>query len=55
MSIKGSWRRPKQITSAEEDLRWKLLEGEISVRTFNRKYAKLRRDGLLRRSGRVLK
>jgi len=55
MSIKGSWKRPRQITSAEERLRFDLFFGLITLGTFNRKYAKLKREGLLRRSGRVLK
>ncbi len=52
---KGSSRRPRSITPAEEDLRWELVKGEISLAIFNRRYGKLRRDGLLRRNGRVLK
>ena len=52
---KGSKRRPRQITSAEEDLRWAYFNGRIGYTTYKRKYAKLRRVGLLRRSGRVLK
>lgn len=52
---KGSGRRPKQITSAESDLRWELKEGKISRVVFNRRFAKLKRAGLLRRSGVVLK
>lgn len=52
---KGSLRRRSQITSAEEGLRWQLIDGQITLATFNRRYAKLKREGLLRRSGRVLK
>ena len=52
---KGSSRRPSQITSAEEDLRWQLIAGQITLATFNRRYTKLKRVGLLRRSGRVLR
>ncbi len=52
---KGSGRRPKQITSAEEDLRWALFGGAMTLATFVQRYNKLKQDGLLRRSGRVLK
>lgn len=53
MSIKGSWRRPRQISQEEDSLRWMLIDGQISLATFNRRFAKLKRAGLLRRSGRV--
>lgn len=54
MGIKGSWKRPRTITKEEEDLRWLLIDGELSEATFNRRYAKLKRAGLIRRSGQIL-
>ena len=55
MGIKGSWKRPRSITREEEDLRWELAEKHISYNTYSRRYNELKRLGLLRRSGRVLK
>lgn len=55
MSIKGSWRRPRSITREEEDLRADFFFGKISLATFGRRYAELKRQGLIRRSGRVIK
>lgn len=52
---KGSWKRPKSITSAEENLRWDLFRGEITSNAFNKKYKLLKRKGLIKRDGRVLK
>lgn len=52
---KGSWRRPRSITRQEEDLRQRYFLGQISLETFEREYAKLKRRGLIRRSGRVIK
>ena len=52
---KGSRMRPKQITSAEEGLRWDLALGRITKRTYLRRYATLKKNGLIRRSGKVLK
>lgn len=55
MGIKGSWRRPRQITREEESLRTDYLYGKISMAVFDLRYAKLKRAGLIRRSGRVMK
>ena len=55
MSIKGSWRRPSQITRAEKELREEYAEGKISRQKFDRAFAKLKKLGLIQRSGRVLK
>ena len=55
MGIKGSWRRPRGTTREEEDLRALFFEGKISRKTFDRRYAELKRKGLIQRSGRVLK
>lgn len=52
---KGSKRRLRQVSQEEESLRWMLIDGQISLATFNQRYAELKREGLLRRSGRVLK
>lgn len=55
MGIKGSWRRPRSITREEEDLRDDYAQGKISRETFDSKYEELKRQGLIRRSGRVIK
>ena len=39
---KGSGRRPRQISLEENDLRWDLKEGKISLRTFNRRLKKIK-------------
>jgi len=52
---KGDKPRPKSITRAEEELRWEFANHKISRRTFDKEYAKLKRIGLIQRSGRVLK
>lgn len=55
MSIKGSWRRARSITREEEELRMYYAFGRISLATYNRRYAELKRVGLIRRSGQVMK
>ena len=55
MSIKGSWRRKRSITREEEELRIDYSLGLISLATYNRRYAKLKRARLIQRNGRVLK
>lgn len=55
MSVKGSWKRPQTVTRAELDLRHLYAESKISLAVFNRRYDKLKRAGLIKRSGRVLK
>ena len=52
---KGSAIRPKQITSAEQDLRWDYFQGRITKGTYLRRFTELKRNGLIRRSGKVLK
>jgi uncharacterized membrane protein len=52
---KGSKRRPRTVSRAEEDLRWAYATGEINHIEFITCYAMLKQDGLIRRSGRVLK
>lgn len=52
---KGDRPRPKSITREEEELRKDYAFGWISLATFNRRFAKLKRAGLIQRSGVVLK
>lgn len=52
---KGSWKRPSQTSCEEEDLRWLYFKGKISLATFNRRYKKLKQDGLITRSGKVVR
>lgn len=52
---KGSKPRPRQITREEESLRTDFFFGKICRATYSRKYATLKRRGLIRRSGRVIK
>ncbi|GAG87676.1 unnamed protein product [marine sediment metagenome] len=52
---KGSWKRPRSISREEEDLRWAYAQGNMTYAYFRRRYADLKRAGLIRRSGRVLK
>lgn len=52
---KGSKPRPQSVSREELDLRWELAEGKITKFTFNNRYAKLKRDGLIRRSGKIIK
>jgi len=51
---KGSRPRPQTITREEADLRWLLIKGVITIATFNKRYEELKRQGLIRRSGRVV-
>ena len=55
MSIKGDWRRSRTITKEEEDLRWDYMNGRIGYSTYKRRYAKLKKLGLIQRSGRIIK
>ena len=52
---KGSKPRPRSITREEEELRIDYSLGLISLATYNRRYVKLMRAGLIQRSGRVIK
>ena len=52
---KGSKPRPRSITRAEEELRWEYSLGKISRRKFDREFAQLKKIGLIRRNGRVLR
>ena len=44
MAGKGSKRRPALISCAEEDLRWQLVQGEITYREFYKTMCKLDPD-----------
>ena len=55
MSVKGTWPRPDQTTREEQELRYLYRVGEISLATFNRRYRKLKQDGLITRSGKVVR
>lgn len=55
MGIKGSWRRPRSTTRQEEELRDDLYRGRITERTFTVRFNKLRRKGLIKRDGVVVK
>ena len=55
MSTKGDWPRPDQTTREEQELRYLYRVGEISLATFNRRYKKLKQDGLITRSGKVVR
>jgi len=52
---KGCWKRRRSITREEDTLRDDYMRGKITKAVFNRRFAKLRRIGLIQRSGRVLK
>lgn len=52
---KGDGLRPRQTGDEEHQLRGLLMDGEISRRTFDRRYAKLLRAGKITRGGRVLR
>lgn len=52
---KGSTRRSCCTTSEEEKIRWQLKEGYISSAAFNRRYNLLKKKGLIRRSGIVIR
>lgn len=52
---KGSWPRPNQTTWEERDLRYKYATGQITLADFQCRYDNLKRKGLIRRGGRVVK
>jgi len=49
---KGCKRRPCQITKEEEQLRYDYADGKLSFDEFERRYQKLKAQGLIKRSGR---
>lgn len=52
---KGSKPRPQTVSREELDLRWELAKKHISYATFGKRYCELKQQGLIRRSGRILK
>ena len=52
---KGSRPRMRSITREEMDLRGLYFDGKISYSTYKKRFAKLKRAGLIQRSGKVLK
>jgi hypothetical protein len=55
MGTKGDWKRKDQTTKEEQDLRWLYLQGKITLQEFEMEYRKLKKRGLIKRSGRVVK
>jgi len=43
------------IMQEELDLRFKYMNGEITLRMFNRRFNKLKKQGLIVRDGRIIK
>ena len=52
---KGSRPRPRSVTHEEEDLRSDYAFGRISLKAFNRRFAKLKKAGLIQRNGRIVR
>lgn len=55
MSTKGDWERPRQTTCEEQELRHEYMLEEITLTEFNEQFAKLKKKGLIKRNGRVVK
>ena len=55
MGVKGSWRRPCYTTREEQNLRDLYASGRITFEQYEAKYKKLMEQGLIQRSGRVIK
>lgn len=55
MSVKGHWKRPRSTTREEADLRDDYMNGRICYSTYQKRYAKLLEQGLIQRSGRVIR
>ncbi len=51
---KGDARRPSQVGSEEEELRYALAEGKITRERFLREYNRLLHEGKITRGGRVI-
>lgn len=47
--------KPWSITQAELDLRWDYMYGKITLRTFNRRFNKLKKQGKIIRDGKAIK
>jgi len=55
MSVKGSWKRKDQTTREERALRDLYAHGGMTFAEFEIRYKKLKADGKITRSGRVVK
>lgn len=56
MGIRGDDRpRPRSTTREEAELRNKLLEGRITRLTFDRRFTRLKKKGLIQRNGKVIR
>lgn len=53
--MNDSQARPSSVTREEADLRMELLQDKITLATFNRRYNRLKREGLIKRNGKVIK
>lgn len=47
--------KPYQTAPEEQALRWDYGKGKITLKEFHRRYAKLKKQGLIKRNGRVIK
>jgi len=54
MSVKGTWPRPLSTSREEYQLRQAYAHGEITLEMFNKRYAKLLKQGKITRNGRVV-
>lgn len=52
---KGHWKRPRSTTREEQDLRDRYAEGKMTFIQYEKAYRKLLEQGLIKRSGRILK
>lgn len=55
MSTKGDWYRPHSTTREEQNLRYKYATTKMTFNQFKREYKKLMKQGLIKRSGRIIK
>jgi hypothetical protein len=53
-SGKGDWPRPCSVTREELALRHEYMSGEMTLTEFNKKFKKLKEQGLIKRNGRVI-
>ncbi len=54
MSTKGDWKRPCTTTREEYNLRQLYMYTDMKSKEFDRQYEKLKRKGLIRRSGKIV-
>lgn len=52
---KGDKPRPSSTTREEQDLRDRYARGRITFNQYEKEYRKLKKQGLIKRNGRVLK